>query len=155
MGGRDPNNKEMTSKIERFSVKNKIWETLKIEMPTELCGFCGILKDDMLHCIGGFGHKGMKMPHLSIKLKEIYLRNGGLLIFQNWFRLYGFINKEYSKELGQIVEEYAGIRNCLELSDYFGSFCVFFMANSPTRDMTPAFNRRLTWRWEGRRDLKK
>ncbi len=78
-----------------------------MEIPKELYGLCPVVKDDMLHCVGGVKDKvGNTDLHFSIKLEKIYIKNGGLIIFENWFRAYGF--KESSKDLGQIVEDYAG-----------------------------------------------
>ncbi len=97
---------EVLSKIKRFNVRLKIWESLKIEIPQKLHSLFCIVKDGTLHCIGGVNDKEETDSHFSIKMREIYIKNGGLLIFENWFRFYGF--KTHTKDLGKIVEEYAG-----------------------------------------------
>ncbi len=107
MGGCDAQKDDVFSKIDRFNIRLKTWETLKTEIPKKLCGLFSIAKDDMLHCIAGVNDKEETTDfHFSIKIREIYIKNGGLLIFENWFRFYGF--KTHTKDLGKIVEEYAG-----------------------------------------------
>ncbi|MCP3925634.1 MAG: hypothetical protein GY714_23955 [Desulfobacterales bacterium] len=109
-GGYDGKNEEYLSKIERFNGKK--WETLKIEIPKKLRGICAILKDDTLHFVGGVNEKREKTDwHFQIDLKRIYLKNGAFKIFENWFRKSGF--KRYTKNIGKIVDEYAG--NLIEL----------------------------------------
>ncbi len=67
----------------------------------------------MLHCIGGENEMGEKTDyHFSIKLNKIYLKNGGLLVFENWFRLLGF--NGFTKDLGKMVNDYAGNLDFLE-----------------------------------------
>ncbi len=107
VGGRDGENRRNLSKIERFNPNFKVWETLKIEIPKKLRGVCAVLKDDTLHFIGGRNENGEKTDcHFQIDLKWIYLKNGALKIFENWFRKSGF--RIYEKNIGKIVEEYAG-----------------------------------------------
>ncbi len=45
--------------------------------------------------------------HFQIPLKKIYAKEGSLMIFENWLRKYGFL-MTYGKDLGKIVENYAG-----------------------------------------------
>ncbi len=107
IGGCDDESDERFSKIHRFNVRLKIWETVKIEIPQKLGRLFCIVKDDTLHCIGGINEKCEERDsYFSIKLRNIYIKNGGLLIFENWFRFYGF--KTHTEDLGKIVEDYAG-----------------------------------------------
>ncbi len=76
-------------------------------MPKVLCGLSALVKDDVLHCIGG-RHEAYDNTdvHFSVKMREFYIKNGGLLIFENWFRFCGF--KLDVKGMGKMVEDYAG-----------------------------------------------
>ncbi len=97
---------EPLAKMERFSVKYRIWETLKIKIPQKLFGINAVIFKESLHCIGGENEKGYNTDyHFSIPLKRIFKKNGLKLIFDNWLRQSGF--RGY-RDVGRIVEEYAG-----------------------------------------------
>ncbi len=102
IGGIDFTNKESSSTIERFNVKLKIWETLKLSLPKKLAGLCAILDgENVLHCLGG-----TKDWHFSIPLERFYKKEGALMIFMNWFKECGF--RGYKNSLGQLIDDYAG-----------------------------------------------
>ncbi len=77
-------------------------------MPDKLDSLSTVLtSDNMVHCIGRRNvDQRVTDFHFSIKLRELYLKNGALIIFTNWLRFYGF--ESYAKDIGTIVEKYAG-----------------------------------------------
>ncbi len=108
LGGWDAKNEETLGKIERFNVKLKVWETLRIEMPEKIRSVAAILSSDgILHCIGGKNEKKEATDsRFQIPLTKIYQQNVGFRIFENMFRKCGF--KGYTQDIGKIIEDYVG-----------------------------------------------